>query len=649
MPGTTKTINTASGAWDMRCELRGSRWQPSDFERFEFVSDWKVNGLKNLYVTHGLGVPLIAVRHSYDGEPVATQYYPKGLSFPVTVLLRPLSRIDPATGQVAAHNQCLLELYDPLTSDETVLAGRRVPLESDLTTPLAYFLSNPEMNLDTATLGLRAPAELLKKPADALLNKQPSRPIEGLYMVQPYEPGKIPVLMIHGLWSSPMTWMEMFNDLRSQPQIRDHFQFWFYLYPTGQPFWRSAGQLRRDLAQARGVLDPQHQEPALDQMVLIGHSMGGLVSRLQTIPSGDDFWRLVCQEPLSQVKTEPKVRERLQETYFFGPNPSIRRVVTIATPYRGSSFSDQTTQWLLDRLITLPNMLVVRQVVSRQRRSVPRQFAVEHSHRHRLAFAAHADLSGDPGQPAAGVDDVSQHRGPAAQAIVAGEAFAQRRRRRGGAVRQRSRGRRGFRDHGSGQPHDDPRPSGGRVGSAAHTLGTPGRSARPSRRERGQRPVAVVVRGIAGAAVRRWKSMATKTSFALKGRKRDAYLELIQAFPLASIKSERHFAAAEEVMDRLLAKGRLDDGEDLYLDALSDLVAAYEDEHHAIAPASDADMLRHLMEAKGVTQTQLGRDVKIAKSTISEVLAGKKHFSRQMICRFADYFNVDVSVLAANL
>lgn len=143
--------------------------------------------------------------------------------------------------------------------------------------------------------------------------------------------------------------------------------------------------------------------------------------------------------------------------------------------------------------------------------------------------------------------------------------------------------------------------------------------------------------------------MTTRTNFSLKGKNRDAYLELVQAFPLASIKSDEHLAAAQEVMDRLLAEGKLDDGEEMYLDALSDLVAAYEDEHHAIAPASDADMLRHLMEAQGVTQAQLSRDAKIAKSTISEVLAGKKPFSRQMIRKLADYFSVDVSVLAANL
>jgi HTH-type transcriptional regulator/antitoxin HigA len=143
--------------------------------------------------------------------------------------------------------------------------------------------------------------------------------------------------------------------------------------------------------------------------------------------------------------------------------------------------------------------------------------------------------------------------------------------------------------------------------------------------------------------------MTVKTKFGLKAKDRDAYLELVQLLPLASIKSDEHLEAAQEVMDRLLAKGEFDDGEEMYLDALSDLVAAYEDEHHAIAPASDADMLRHLMEAKDISQAQLSRETGIAKSTISEVLAGKKAFSRQLIRKFADYFKVDVSVLAANL
>jgi len=351
IPGHTKTISTAAGSWDITCVLRGGRWRVEDFDHFEFVSDYEIKGLKNHYQTNGLGVPLIAVRRCYEGQPAAARYYPEGLSFPVTAFFRPAPLPNSPAGQGAVRHQGLLELYDPVITSHTTVADRRVALESDLSTPLAYFLSNPEFE-DLATVGLLQPDELLRI--------QPGRkaPLMGLYMVQPYEPGKIPVLMVHGLWSSPMTWMEMFNDLRSSPQIREHYQFWFYLYPTGQPFWISASQMRKDLATLRRVVDPYWQEPALDQMVLVGHSMGGLVSKLQTINSRNDYWDLASHEPFEAIRAEPEVRQKLQETFFFQPSPSVRRVVTIGTPHRGSSFSNQTTQWLLRKLISLPKMLV---------------------------------------------------------------------------------------------------------------------------------------------------------------------------------------------------------------------------------------------------------------------------------------------------
>ena len=142
--------------------------------------------------------------------------------------------------------------------------------------------------------------------------------------------------------------------------------------------------------------------------------------------------------------------------------------------------------------------------------------------------------------------------------------------------------------------------------------------------------------------------MATKAAFTLKGKSRDTYLELVQAFPLASIKSEDHLQAAQEVMDRLLALGDLDLGQETYLDALSDLVATYEDVHHRIEPATDADLLQHFMEARGVSQAELSRETGIPRSSISEVLSGKKPFTRPMIRKLATYFGVDGSVLAAN-
>ena len=158
----------------------------------------------------------------------------------------------------------------------------------------------------------------------------------------------------------------MFNDLRSFPEIRERYQFWFYLYPSGQPFWNSATELRRDLQDLRTAFDPTQQDQMMDQMVLVGHSMGGLVSRLQTIESGDDFWRSIsyeeagtAAEALKKIKGPNTERHKLVSTLFFKPNDSIRRVVTIGTPHRGSDFANDYTRWLARKFIKLPAMAVM--------------------------------------------------------------------------------------------------------------------------------------------------------------------------------------------------------------------------------------------------------------------------------------------------
>lgn len=118
---------------------------------------------------------------------------------------------------------------------------------------------------------------------------------------------------------------------------------------------------------------------------------------------------------------------------------------------------------------------------------------------------------------------------------------------------------------------------------------------------------------------------------------------------MISLHSDAELKAAQQVIIQLFANGELSPGEEMYLDALSDLVAAYEDKHHSIEPPSDAAMLRHLMEAKGISQIELHAETGIAKSTISEILAGKKPFSRKIIRTLADYFHVDATLLAANI
>lgn len=367
-PGSSRVIKTCVHQCEIEIKLKSRGWHAADFNRVEFVSDYEVNGLRNHYHNFGLGVPLIAVRKPHDHPDPAEQFYPPDLSFAVTAFMR----VDPMLGgqspevlpastaagasasdQVALDEagqpqrklRAVLELYDPLDTTHIDAGGVNVPLETDLSTPLAYNLSQPALDdSKLSTVGLLTPEKVQK--------------VSGLYMLEPYRDDRIPVVMVHGLWSSPVTWMEMFNDLRSDPVIREHYQFWFYLYPSGQPFWQSAAEMREDLVQMRAKLDPQRRSPALDQTVLVGHSMGGLVSKLQTVDSGNEFWRTLTDKPFTELQADPEIRDQMASTFFFDPNPSVRRVVTIGTPHRGSEFSNDFTKWLGRKLIHVPTTLM---------------------------------------------------------------------------------------------------------------------------------------------------------------------------------------------------------------------------------------------------------------------------------------------------
>ena len=342
-PGNSYRISTSKKNYDVQVVSRG-KWHDEDFEELKFCSDFQVQGLQSANVSYGVGVPMVAVRRSHEGEGPIEKFYPEGLSFPVTALLRVTSPTVYSSRDSQHRHPCVLELHDPLDSTDIDLNARRVPLQSDLSTPLAYFLDNPKFREQTnSTLGLLDPHKTEK--------------LRGIYMLEPYDPNRIPVVMVHGLWSSPLTWMPMFNDLRSFQELRRNYQFWFYQYPTGQPFWISATQMRSDLFELRRTLDPNMSAPVLDQMVLVGHSMGGLVSRLQTLESGEEFWRILSDEPFEKVKGEEEERQRLAAALFFHPNNAIKRVITIGTPHRGSDYANDYTRWVARKVITLPRSI----------------------------------------------------------------------------------------------------------------------------------------------------------------------------------------------------------------------------------------------------------------------------------------------------
>ncbi len=343
-PGRTSTLETEGQVFDISIAARQT-WHEQHFDELKFVSDFEVKELKNHFRQYGLGVPMIAVYRPGDPPSAADQLYPPGMTFPVTAFMRVIDSSQDVRDPRRIRHRCVLELYDPMLVSEIVVGNETVPLETDLTTPLAYALDNPAFRQANI-------------PSRGLRDGESSNTVSGLYMLEPFDPHKIPVVMVHGFWSSLVTWMEMFNDLRASPELRDHYQFWFYLYPTGQPFWYSAAHLRQELAHARQTLDPGRQAEALDKMVLVGHSMGGLLATMQTIDSSDSLWALVSDKSLDQLQCTPNVRNNLEATFFFAADPSVQRVITIATPLRGSEYSNGPTQWLGRKLINLPAQIV---------------------------------------------------------------------------------------------------------------------------------------------------------------------------------------------------------------------------------------------------------------------------------------------------
>jgi pimeloyl-ACP methyl ester carboxylesterase len=131
----------------------------------------------------------------------------------------------------------------------------------------------------------------------------------------------------------------MVNDLRATPGFDAHYQVWAFRYATGNSFLRSAAHLRRSLYEAAQTVDPDGVDPALRASVLVGHSMGGLVAKLQTVDSGNTLWRAVANRPFEQIYADDRTREEMAGVLFFEPHPNVRRVVFLATPHGGSSWA----------------------------------------------------------------------------------------------------------------------------------------------------------------------------------------------------------------------------------------------------------------------------------------------------------------------
>ncbi|MGH7167941.1 MAG: esterase/lipase family protein [Nitrospiraceae bacterium] len=312
-------------------------WGDRRLVDFTPVAELELSGMRNRHRIPGLGAALIARAIPREDVDVQTSLIAPRAEVAATALLR-LPEVH--EGIVTGRLRGALELYTPDQTEVVTVEGRAVPLEIDETTPLALQLAgSPIWKQETA--GFFGRDEL-------------SVPLPFLVSRKPHRPGLIPVVFVHGTDSSWARWADMENDLLADPWIRQRFQFWNFQYESGNPIWYSGMGLRDKLTAAMERMDREGRDGCLREMVVIGHSQGGLLTKLTAVDSGDKLWNAVVRVPPDQVPGSETFRTMMRKALIVEPLPFVRRLVFISTPHRGSFLTGRWIDSLLGYLVQLP-------------------------------------------------------------------------------------------------------------------------------------------------------------------------------------------------------------------------------------------------------------------------------------------------------
>jgi pimeloyl-ACP methyl ester carboxylesterase len=290
-----------------------------------------VFGLQAHYRKPGIGAPLAAALTPLEREDQPGDLLQAELTLPVTALLRTTrSRAALAWPPLEAT----LEVHVPETAESVDIGGKHVWLEMEPTTVLAFSLAD-------SPIWQQEYRRFFK--AIPFARGQHSE----LYATVPHRRGRIPVVFVHGTASSFGRWAEMYNRLAADSRLRSRYEFWFFSYDSGAPIPWSAMLLRESLQRAVKILDPDGTDPALLRMVVIGHSQGGLLTKMTAIDSGSRLWDQEFRQPLDSLDVSPQTRALLRRTRFLTPLPFVKRVVFLATPHRGSQLTiGRVANWL---------------------------------------------------------------------------------------------------------------------------------------------------------------------------------------------------------------------------------------------------------------------------------------------------------------
>ena len=309
---------------------------PTQIDQLIKASRVKSHGDDTLAERGGLGVPMVGHIFRTNATRKDLPFLPpNGGNLTLTAIMEMAEDDnDPATPR-----RCRLRLINALNVEKVKLTTSEQPLAANFTAAKDRALSKKSLGL-FSWLGLLYPERTL---GDC-----------HLYCMDVYDPKRIPVVFVHGLMSDPHIWLNAVNAISSDPELRARYQPWYFLYPTGMAVPQTSARLRASLQQARNYFDPDHNDPGMNQMVLVGHSMGGLLSRMQTIDPQDKMWNAMFRKPPEKLNVTQPVRERLVSTLKFKPQPEVKRVVFITTPHRGSNIASMNIVRRLASLIRLP-------------------------------------------------------------------------------------------------------------------------------------------------------------------------------------------------------------------------------------------------------------------------------------------------------
>ncbi len=312
--------------------LDSGDWKLGDFEELAAVDRLEVIGFRDRFIRYGLGAPLVGLIPRRSRFSESHYFPPKGLSVAVTATL------DVEEG-IEGRPEFSLRLSNPLKHPSISLGKIHAPLAADFTAPLALLAEKGEK-------------EMQKLGSKEMFHPGKTRSEHRLIMMEPFDPEKIPIVMIHGLWSDPSIWLALTNRIHGDPLLRERYQLWYFMYPSGEPFLWTAAMFRESLGAA---LDELGIVPGGDEgLVLIAHSMGGLLAKTMVASSGNALWNTIFSQPVGAADFDPETLGNLKRALFFSPDPRVGRVIFMSTPQHGARLARSLIGEIGSVLVKLP-------------------------------------------------------------------------------------------------------------------------------------------------------------------------------------------------------------------------------------------------------------------------------------------------------